>query len=109
MRTENVQYGEITLTVSEATTLIGMKRSRMGVEASGSTDPSIDRQILARITYPDLIAPLVDIQGMEIPNFEEFLLLPEPLIIQWEKAVYGLNPHWTPGGVEKKDSKTLAG
>ncbi|NIO10535.1 MAG: hypothetical protein GTO40_22015, partial [Deltaproteobacteria bacterium] len=37
-------------------------------------------------------------------TFEEWLELPDALVISWENAVYELNPHWLP-----KEGKARSG
>jgi hypothetical protein len=105
MKTEIITHGDVSIIVSEATALIGMKRSRMKVEASGTIDNDTDISILRIITYPDLLAATVEIKGMNKPTFEEFLDLPDTLVMKWEQAVYRLNPHWLPGSQEQQEKK----
>jgi len=109
--TRTVEVEDVKITVTEASILIGMKRGRMKAEALNKPDPNPDRQILAVVTYPDMIAPVTLIEGMELPTFDEFLALPESLIDQWGAAVYALNPHWLPqtdGELEKKVSGSIS-
>jgi hypothetical protein len=114
MQTKTVTYEhnglKASVTVSEATTLIGMRRTRMQVEARqqeeidgqyGTMDQDV--RMLRRIIYPDLIAPVtaIDVNGVvTVPSFDEFVELPEAFTAQWEQAVYELNKHWLP---EKRD------
>jgi hypothetical protein len=115
MRTEVVEYKDgtldVRLTVSEATLLLGLRRTRLKVEAShGETD--LDRRILLFVTYPDLVAATIEAEGIPWPpDFEAFIALPEPLAIAWEEAVYRLNPHWLPRPAdtgEKKATQTTS-
>ena len=93
--------------VQEATTLAGMRRSRLGAQANrelkeeqvrdGVSVQDEDMWILRLVTYPDLIAPLVSIHindKPDVPAFEEFIEFPEEFTLAWESAVYMLNPHW---------------
>jgi len=38
-------------------------------------------------------------------DLDEFLALPEALVIHWEQAVYGCNPHWLPVPKEDKSGE----
>jgi hypothetical protein len=106
METRTIERGEIRVVVSEATALIGMKRTRLKLEAerAGEVDP--DRHLLRMLTYPDLMAATVQAEGIEWPlEFETFLGLDDRLVGRWEEAVYGLNPHWLPGYDEAGEKK----
>jgi len=106
METRTIEHDNTKLTVSEATALIGMKRTRLKIEAdrAGETDP--DRHILRLLTFPDVVAATVQVEGLEWPlDFETFVALPDRLVAKWEEAVYGLNPHWLPGYDEAAEKK----
>lgn len=101
MRTLTITHGDMSVTISEASTLIGVKHTRLKAEADEELkramtpeEIDIDRKIVALFLYPDLIAPVVEFSGFTQPTLDEFLELPEPFIADWEKAVYELNPHW---------------
>lgn len=121
MQTEAVNYQangyDVQLTVSEATVLVGMRRTRLKLagdkaekERAKDGGYDADRHLLRATIYPDLIAATVEAQGLEWPlEFEDFLGLPEQLWAVWEQAVYRLNPHWLPNqeqSGEKKDDPT---
>jgi len=99
--TETVEHGDITITVGVASILMGMQRSIAKGEAfraskEGKVEPA--QRILAIVTYPDLVASVVEADGIPWPlEFEDFLELPEVLVTRWEEAAYRLNPHWLPG------------
>lgn len=70
--------------------------------------------LAARILYPDLIACVVEADGLDVEalTVDAFLELPDRLINAWDAVVYELNPHWLPGpraetgeeaNAEKKD------
>jgi len=98
---ETVKHEDIAITVGVASILMGMQRSIAKGEAfrackEGEVEPA--RRILAIVTYPDLIASVVEVDGIPWPlAFEQFLELPEILVTTWEEATYRLNPHWLPG------------
>lgn len=114
MKTVKVSYGELSVILSEASTLIGMRHTRLKAEADEWLKKAIDDQIdidhriVALFLYPDLIAPVVEFGGFTLPTLDEFLELPEQFVADWEKAVYELNPHWkyipAPEEQEKKVS-----
>lgn len=107
------------LTVQEATLLIGLRRTRMAQEQDivirkalkeGPLDQ--DEIVLRKMLYPDFIAPVVDavviVNGETLAwplSFEEFAALPEELSIEWQNAVYELNPHWIPKLSEDAEKK----
>jgi len=113
MKTETIEgmvEGRIlAVTVSEATVLLGMKRTRMRVAAGETTETDIDLRILRLMTYPDLMAATIGQSGFdEWPiSFEAFCLLPDMFASNWEQAVYSLNPHWLPdyGGQADEEKK----
>jgi hypothetical protein len=99
------------ITVTQATVLQGMRRTRLQMEARGAKDEDQDVQILHILVYPDLVAAsekgsiTVDNEPLPFPpSFEQFLELPAALDNLWEMAVYDLNPHWMAGAedAEKK-------
>ena len=119
MNTKVIEYEDENMTahivVSEATVLIGMKRTRIRLEAEPEKEEDPDKRLLRLFTYPDLAAAATEIMltpaaatDGEKPDevfispsppldFETFLALPEQLVSAWEQAVYALNPHWLPG------------
>lgn len=111
MRTETVtgldgDGNPISVTIAEATVLIGMRRTRLRVAAGETTETDIDLRILHLMTYPDLIAAVVEQSGLEWPlSFDDFCQLPDKFVSQWEQAVYSLNPHWLPDYGETQEKK----
>jgi hypothetical protein len=104
----------VRIVVSEATTLLGFRRTRLRTEGQGinqaeqdaarqlagteeAPSPDPDRALLRFWTYPDLVAATIEASGIPWPlSFEDFLDLPDQLSAKWETAVYDLNPHWLP-------------
>lgn len=113
MKQLKVEFGGYSVTVSEATALMGMRhsilREEMALQVGKEDDPALI--YLRRIYYPALVSAVKEQSGFAhwpIP-FEDFLELPDQLAGQWERAVWELNPHWQPGydpnsNEEKKDS-----
>lgn len=111
LKTITVEDGDRSITVSEASALIGMRRQRLRVEgqAAGETDP--DRRFLRLVQYPDVVAATVTQAGFDhwSPSFDEFIEWPERFLNEVEEAIYRLNPHWVPGydsdEAKKKDDE----
>jgi hypothetical protein len=97
----------ISVTVKEATVLLGMKRTRMRIVAGEIDETDIDLRILRLMTYPDLMAATIEQSGFdEWPlSFEAFCALPDVFASQWEQAVYRLNPHWLPDYSQSAEEK----
>jgi hypothetical protein len=109
METRAVECDGVHVVVSQATTLSGMRRTRLQIEGRDAQEEDVDRRLLRLYTYPDVIAATVEVEGLDWPlDFETFLGLPDALVAQWEQAVYDLNPHWLPRPAatpeEKKES-----
>jgi hypothetical protein len=112
-KTETIKYGDYKITVGEATTLQGMRRTSWRLQNNEKYQDSPDDaiKILSFFTYPDLMAAVVDSEGfgdLWPISFDVFLTLPDRLVMQWEQAVYRLNPHWTPGN-EEEEKKQQSG
>jgi len=118
MRTKIVTYQDdnlaVELTVTEATVLVGMRRTRLKLQGDAIEKEDVgkgtydsDRHLLRVTIYPDLVAATIDAHGL--PSwplaFEDFLNLPEALWVQWEDAVYDLNPHWLPSEAKTPEEK----
>jgi len=131
MKTRVVEYQDdeldIKLTVAgPANTRRGMIRSllietekarieqerseRNGSEGTHIPDMGeVSENMLRTVYYPAFIAATIQAEGFEHWPIspEEFLELPEPLSIEWEKAVAELNPKWfenlTPSDEELKE------
>lgn len=89
------------ITVAAATVRMGIERTLMQYGARQlAQDDSPEVGLLRRMTWPDLMAATTggEIDGRPVIHltFQEWLELPESLVISWEKAVYELNPHWLP-------------
>ncbi|HEY4693020.1 MAG TPA: hypothetical protein VIH16_06250 [Bellilinea sp.] len=105
MRNRTVEVGEILVTVSEATGLMGMRRQILRNEAFQPDAADAKKmvpvyedeamQVLRLISYPDCAASLVSSTGLPTPlTFEDFIELPDVLLERWATATYELNPHW---------------
>lgn len=113
MQTRNIQHGNFNLTLSEATTLMGMRRTMLQVQMQKALEGDEAQRILQVITYPDLVGAVVKTEGFAAwpISFADFCDLPEQFTTRWEQAVYELNPHWSPGyddAEEKKEPMTSA-
>lgn len=104
------QGNTLQVTVSEATALMGMRRSVLVSGAIAAVREALDlkedqalpedtdlmaRHFLRRYTYPNCLACVVEAEGLatDLP-FEEFCNLPDTFVSQWEAAALELNPHW---------------
>lgn len=91
--------------VTAANVLQGLKRTRLRNQHD-PIDGTPEEVIIAQIfTYPDLVAAAksIEIDGQPVDlDFEQFAALPEVLVLQWEAAVYELNPHWLPQDTDEK-------
>src|SRR3989304_6351262 len=109
MQQETIEFGKYKIVVGEATTLMGMRRTMLRVDGIDKIEEVSDDglRILYSITYPDLIAAVVENDGFSSwpISFEDFLELPERLTRQWETVVYRLNPHWQPGFEDEEKEK----
>lgn len=94
---------ELTITVADAES--GMYRTLLieqaQAEEAKETDvdlKSLSRRLLHTVLYPSMIAAVEEQKGFkEWPvSFTEFKSLPEPFVMEWEKAVFSLNGHWQP-------------
>ena len=120
MQTETVKHGEgdwdIEVVVSEATVLMGARRTRMIVEAFEQEDEmDLDLRLLHRAVYPTCAAGTIEAKGIPWPlAFKDddvemdFVRLPDQFVWDWEAAARRLNPHWMLGSrkeseAEKKD------
>jgi hypothetical protein len=105
------------ITVSRASAEMGMERSLLRFRGTAGDHQSWSeaKAALLAYTYPDLIAATTAHAG-EIALLDEricdlsvwpispndFLLIPDDLVIEWETATYAVNPHWNPAGVVEK-------
>lgn len=105
MRNETIEIGDVSITVSEANAIVGMRRQLLREQAfrDDPVDPKKRvpahedeaRQILRLVTYPDYVSCLVASKGLPDPlTFEAFCELPDALLGRWGVLVYTLNPHW---------------
>lgn len=97
------QDGEMvySVTVAEATALIGIRRTRLRLD--GSEEKDLDRKLLHMYTFADCIAATVRSEGLDLQDFDAFCALPDSFVSQWETAVYVLNPHWVGKTDEDED------
>lgn len=100
------------LEIRQATTLDGMKRTRLLVEADGLGNLDVDLLVLHTL-YPSLVVCTsgeIKREGQPLdwpPTFDQFLSLPEALSVKWEAAAFDMNPHWRPEGAEDGQKKAL--
>ena len=96
--------------VSEATSLMGMKRSILVSQAIADIRDEQDleddaklpdnievmaRFFLRRHTFPNCLACLLETEGFSADlTFEEFVELPDVFVAEWETAALSLNSHW---------------
>lgn len=132
--TRTIHYGEgkqeITITVSAASALMGMRRAVLRGTGDAFLDSVMDKPaataapavaggmaqlditaylLVVRFQYPDLQAVVVRATGIELPlSPQEFCELPVGLVDVWDEAVYALNPHWLPTSVNDNDEKANA-
>lgn len=109
---------EISVTISQATTLMGVQRSILALNgfkkneelAKTKEDARTDAlAVIQAITYPDLVACVVGAQGLPVqPTIDEFLELPDEFVSKWEQAVYDMNPHWIPSSGNKENEEKKA-
>ena len=112
---------EVTLTISEATTRMGLLRTVFMEEAISSFIPedaakemnpaimasmNTDR-ILGYFLYPALVASVRRQTGFDHwpLTLEEFGDLPAELEIEWEAATFELNPKWKVAEVEETEEE----
>lgn len=97
-----IERDGIKLVVSgPATVRQGMTRARLKYDAQQAKETDFDRAILRSMVYPDLVASTIEATGIEWPiSFDAYLELPEALGVEWEAAVYKLNPTWLPKPAE---------
>ena len=127
MRTETIDYEregfKASLVISEASSLVSIRRIRMYNHGQESGETDIDRLALRLYVYPDLLAASVEgsisigVKEFQagttnwIP-FEEFANeIPDEFLIRWENAVYNTNPSWIPRRADdpkgESESQTL--
>lgn len=115
--THKGQGDPLEVTVSEATALMGMRRSVLISEALtfiraqrdesppeeaaktttwADDDASLAIYLLRRYAWPDCIACTTGSKGLDHTSltFDEFCELPEVFIGLWQQAARELNPHW---------------
>lgn len=107
----------LSVTVGEATALMGIKRTILISEALDSLGPRPKKSkktkkaagkekvptgqewgifLLRRYTWPVCIAAALHSEGFDYSalTFKEFSLMPERFVSAWEAAALRLNPHW---------------
>lgn len=103
---------EVHLVIGAATVLAGMKRALLQGRVAAYLDEhepeegieATARNLLARFLYPDLLASLVQAEGLDADmDVETFLALPEQLTDAWQNLAYELNLHWYPFRREPED------
>lgn len=115
----NLDGEDVRLVVQEPTVLTGMRRAILtgraldAVEALGEVDDgvgSIALMLVARYTYPDVIAATVDADGLDVENLSlaDFMNLPQLLVDAWLVAVYEICPHWRPNWQPQTEEESEA-
>lgn len=122
MTTKVIQFKDdeydVTLTVRSATVLDGMTRSVLIAQIFAQPFDASKAEIKARLrrvllihTHPACIA-VTDFENREAKKVldatltsEDFLGLPEVLVLEWENVVFELNPHWEAERSSKKETK----
>lgn len=101
---------DVRLTINRATVRIGMMRTllqeKARVAAHGRKPETVpdddllgESELWVQIAlYPSLIAATTEATGFEDwpLSYDQFMELPETLAMEWESAVFELNPHWRP-------------
>lgn len=104
----------VQLTIQKANYQQGLRRTLLIQQIL--KDPSIIavseevdqvRSIMGMLFYPSMIASVVQHDGFEHwpITLDEFMDLPEELMIQWEEATYELNPSWRPPNSDEEDQE----
>ncbi len=101
------QNGHISadVTVSAATGPMEFRRARLRIAADQHLhDDDINHYMLRLWAYPDMAstcAGTITNDGQTVTldrdhplTFEQYLLLPDPLVVRLEEAIYRLNPNW---------------
>ncbi len=104
--TGEIDGAAVRLVLQAATVLSGMRRAILAERVSEQLAKiDMEKQIgavatllVGRFTYPDLIAAVVESEGMDVDSLslDEFLNLPQEFVDNWLVAVYDLCPHWSP-------------
>ena len=90
--------------------------AKMKVRETEGKIPGFQERYVAFRTHPELVGATTEVQNLEDakvqlpaePTLEEFLELPEALILVWERVVYQMNPHWVPEMPKEKGGKEEA-
>jgi hypothetical protein len=97
VETPKITYEHLSVTVSQANGIMGMRRHRLRYEQSLIVDTDPDSRRVRLGDYPEMVA-CADIQ----PDFDAFAAMPDAFLSKWEAAVKELNPHWYARATEKK-------
>lgn len=114
----------VTLVVKEASTYVGIRRARLMSDVQNLASwkdekMSIEERVVRQITYTACAAALVSANvapkdGITLDDsekitteisVEEFLNLPESLVVRWNDAVLAVNPHWQSSKSDEGDSR----
>ena len=102
--------GTAKITIIRANAIVATRRSVLAFRGSAQDEEAEEAiRVLRTITYPDLTSPVSKAEGfVELEDgsrisldtwpisFENFCLIPDGLLLEWETAVYAENPHWSP-------------
>ena len=97
---KTIQDGSISVTIERSNYEMGLIRTHLLREAEKDLRANTydDEHAWARwITYPNCVACTVEAEGLPWPmSFADFCRNPETFNVEWEAAVYEVNPHWKP-------------
>lgn len=112
--TTTIEHEGYKVTVQKANVLTGTRHSIMVAEGTRAETEDYAERLIRLFTYPACVAAVVAHEGFSEwpPSFEDFCQLDEVFIVEWEVAVYELNPHWAPtvpGTEEEEQEKNVPG
>lgn len=116
--TRTVEYEDERVTavieVRQASVRDGMRRTRLMQQAEEMEFEEDEMRLLRTLVYPPLVSVSegsLTIAGEEQdwpPDFDTYVELPEALGMQWENAVFDLNPHFWPRGAGEDSGEKKA-
>lgn len=93
MYQEVVEYGDVRITVRAARVIDGIRRTRIITEQDSDI----------RFTYAACVCSVAEVENLDPDiSIDDFLELPDELVLLWEDAAYRANPHWLPQPVQDK-------
>lgn len=106
-----IQDVQVIVTIQTATIEMGMKRTMLHTRRrdeikNGQYAEDLGKQLLYIFTFSTIEAGTTKVEGMTWPvSFETFLQFPETVVVEWEQAIYRLNPHWNTTAVTEQEKK----